>query len=69
VPGVYILSCILTSGTEVLDWIKEAGVLDIKERDYHQTGKLPDPGNYPLIWVNFTSSLAPASLDSFLSHE
>jgi lipopolysaccharide transport system ATP-binding protein len=39
--GEYVFDIICTSGLEVLDWLKEAGIVVVEEGPYYSTGRMP----------------------------
>jgi lipopolysaccharide transport system ATP-binding protein len=56
-PGTYIINIIITSGLEVLDWVRDAGQLNVVEGSYYDSGLMPLPGNYPVFFSDFDFSL------------
>ena len=41
----------------MLVWIKDAVFLRVTEGDYFAQDKLPGANNYPIVWIDFESSL------------
>ncbi len=56
-PGAYSMHVIVTSGLEVLDWIKDAGRLVVTDGQFYESGQMPQPGNNPIFFCDFSCSL------------
>ncbi|MFC1680193.1 ABC transporter ATP-binding protein [Pseudomonadota bacterium] len=60
-PGAYSINIIVTSGLEVLDWIADAGQINIIDGVYYTSGQMPLPGSYPLFFMDFECQLSHLS--------
>lgn len=52
-PGQYAISFIATSGLEVLDWLKDACQLVVTDGLFYESGQMPLPGSYPMVFTDF----------------
>ncbi|MBI2354862.1 MAG: ABC transporter ATP-binding protein [Deltaproteobacteria bacterium] len=52
-PGQYNLNFIVTSGLEVLDWIKDASQLRVSDGLFYESEQMPLPGSYPVFFTEF----------------
>ena len=57
-PGRYSISIIVTSGLDVLDWIKDAGQVIVSDGLYYETDQMPLHGSYPVFFSNFDCELS-----------
>ena len=52
-PKEYNLGIMCTSGLEVMDWVKEARILEVAEGQFYSSGQMPLPGHYPSFFTKF----------------
>jgi hypothetical protein len=57
-PGNYNLDFIVTSGLEVLDWIKDACQLTITDGLFYESEQMPLPGSYPVFFTDFRCNMS-----------
>ena len=50
--GRYSYNILAKKRTEIIDWVKEAGYIDVEAGDYYQTGKLPAPSHQG-VFIDF----------------
>jgi len=57
-PATYILGFIITSGLEVLDWLKDACVFNVIDGIYYEeSGQMPQVGHYPIFFSEYDCHL------------
>lgn len=54
--GLYTFTLFSSSNSEILDWIQEAGVIDVENGDYYHTGKLAPEGQGN-IFLNYSVNI------------
>lgn len=52
-PGKYDISVIITSGLDVLDWMKEICQIIVTEGNFYASGQMPIAGSYPVFFTDF----------------
>jgi hypothetical protein len=54
--GAYSFALFSTSNNEVLDWIKDAGFINVENGDYYHTGRLAPEGQGS-VYLNYSITL------------
>jgi hypothetical protein len=62
-PGQYSLTFIVTSGLEILDWIRDAYQLAVSDGAFYESGQMPLPESNPAFFIESKCKLSNSKIN------